>query len=320
MNKSKINSEITHGNFGLERVLKEMAGEIGVGFVGNAYFVIPSTKSYLTDFLNRYQQSYSDGSLAVYVDTGNGAAIQTAITATKGGRGDCIFVLPGTYTLATAIDMTGRSSTRLMAVNGPMYEVGSTTAVYLIQGGNYANVIMSANSELSGFAIKNKSGYSAVTIPANIFSTNIHNNYFMVVAGAAINIIDASASGANKMGRIHHNRFYTEVTGALTSMIWIAEGYASDVDHNEISISGGTVDAGIVNLSTGGLTNYNIVSEGGGVGSAVITTAITIDDAGTAIGNRCAVGTGQAFSGGTAEHSFVDNRDGASGGATPVQD
>ena len=143
----------------------------------------------------------------------------------------------------------------------------------------------------------------------------------MMVQGNAINIIDATASGANKMGRIHHNRFYSEVSGILTSCIYIGEGYASDVDHNEISISGsGTVTTGIVNLTTGGLTNYNIVSEGGGIGSAVITTAITIDDAGTAIGNRCAVGTGQAFSGGTAEHSFVDNRDGASGGATPVQD
>lgn len=297
----------------------DILGGSGLG-MGNVYWVIPTSKAYYSSFIEDHQTQYSDGSWAVYGDTGDGAQIQAAINACKGSRNDYILVMPGTYTLTAAITLAGKSGVHLIGVNGAGYDVGATSSVYLIQSGNFQNVIMSANSELTGFAIKNKAGYSAVTVPASIFSTNIHNNYFMMVQGAAINIIDCSAAASNKMGRISNNRFYSEVSGALTSVIWVTEGYAVDVCNNEITISGaGTVDAGIVNLSTGGLTNYNIVSEGGGIGSAVITVAITIDDAGTAIGNRCAVGTGKGLGGGTAEESFIDNRDASSGGATPIQ-
>ena len=313
-------SDASAGNYPLEKALVELSMADSMGMVGNVYYVIPSSKAYYQSFLKDKYQVYSDGSASVIADSGNGAGIQTAITNCKGGRGDYIFVLPGTYTQTTALDFSGRSSVHLIAVNGPMYNVGSTSACYLIQSGAYANVIMSANSELAGFAIKNKAGYSAVTIPTNIFSTNIHNNYFMMVQGNDINIIDASASEANKMGRIHHNRFYSEVTGVLKSVIWCSGGYAKDVDHNEISSSGGTITYGIMNDSTGGFTCYNSVSECGGLNASVISTAIEVrDTAGGVVGNRCAVGTGQGVSGGTVGHTFVDNRDGQAGGETCIE-
>ena len=317
---NKLNG-VTHGNLELERALTGLQNQIGsIANIGNIYYVILASKAYYPSFLSKYGQTYEDGSFSVYPDSGNGAAINTAIQASKGGRGDIVYVMPGTYNLTAAVTMSGRSSTRLIGVNGPMYEVGGTSACYLFQGGNYENVIMSANSELSGFAIKNKSGYSAVTIPANIFSTNIHNNYFMMVQGADINIIDASAVEANKMGRIHHNRFYSEVTGALKSVIWCSAGYAKDVDHNEISSSGGTITYGIQNDSTGGFTCYNSISECGALNASVITTGIEVTArSGGCIGNRLAINSGAGVSGGTVGQTFVDNRDAESGGNAAIE-
>ena len=293
----------------------------GFDSVGNVYWVIPYNKAYLSDFIKSHQFRYSDGSLSVQVDNLDGKGIQAAINGCKGSRNDKINVLPGTYTLTTAISFVGKSGVRFHGVNGATVPGGgATSSVYLIQSGAYTVITPSANTEITGFAIKNASGYSAITVPTYIFSVNIHHNWFMMVQGGAYNIIDATASVANKLGRICYNRFYSEVSGNLTAVINCCQGYAQDVIGNEISIANaGTVDYGILNDSTGGITRDNVVSESGGVNSAVISNAVCVNAAGCAINNRCAVASGRGLSGGTAGVSFVDNRDGASGGATPIQ-
>ncbi len=286
--------------------------------VGNVYFVGRSTATAQFDaWARRWAKTrYADGSWAFHSDPGTGAGIQEAITGSTGSFNNYIWVAPGTYTLAAALTSIGKSGIHLFAVNSGNMDVGATTSVYLIQGGNYACLITAANMEIAGFAIKNLAGYAAITIPASIFSNDIHHNYFMMVCGSACSIIDASASVANKMGRVHHNRFYTEVSGNITGAITLAAGYAQDACYNVITLGGvGTMDYGIYNPSTGGDTSYNIVSEGPGT----ITSGIIIGVNGSAVGNNCAVVSGRGLAGGTAERSFVNNRDGASGGATPVQ-
>ena len=291
----------------------------GNGPIGKTFHIAKAGSNSYAHISALYPPVDSDGVVRVYAcdGTADDVEIQAAITACKGSANAYIFIYPGTYNLTAAITLAGKSGVHLIGVNGGGYDVGCTSSVYLIQGGNYANVIMSANSELTGFAIKNKAGYSAVTVPANIFSTNIHNNYFMMVLGSAVNIVDCSASEANKMGRVHHNRFYTEVSGNGTSAIYLAAGYAKDACHNIITTSGsGTLDYGIFNDSTGGDTSYNTIGEG----AMTITSAIGVNAlAGSTVGNNCAVATGHGLGGGTAERTFVDNRDGASGGATPIQ-
>lgn len=302
------------------KITVESGGLIsGIGMaVGNAYYVIPTNKAYYTDFMTN-QRVYSDGSSMIYPDPLDCTGILAAIVACKGSRNDYIFVMPGAYTQAVAISLVGKSGVHLIAVNGQGRDVGATDSVsvtYLNHTGAYENFILSANSELAGFLISNATGYSAITVPASILATNIHHNHFAMVQGAAINIIDCTASVSNKRGRIHHNRFYTEVAGNLTAAINCAGGYAQDVCDNEISFANtGTIDYGIFNDSTGGITARNIVSEG----NATVTNAIAINANGCAIDNRCAVVAGRGLAGGTASRSFVNNRDGAGGGATPIE-
>jgi hypothetical protein len=288
--------------------------------IGNVYWVIPTNKAYYQDFVLSHQVRYSDGSLSVYPDPLDGSGILAAIKACKGSRNDFIYVLPGTYTMSLPISFAGKSGVRFQGVNGPMSCGGATTSVYLLQTGAYANIISSANTEITGFAIKNAVGYSAITIPASIFSNNIHHNWFMMVEGGSYNIIDATASGANKMGRIAFNRFYSEVSGNLNAAIACCAGYAQDVIGNHISFANaGTRNYGIFNDSTGGITADNYISESGEINTCVVSQAIHVNVAGCAINNRCAVKTGQGVDGGTAGESFVDNRDALAGGAVVIE-
>ena len=100
---------VTHGNQELERYLSGLESEIGVGFGGNVYYVIQSSKAFYQDFVDKHQKQYSDGSFAVYSDSGNGLGIQAAINACKGGRGDYIIVGTGSYQLTVALTFAGKS-------------------------------------------------------------------------------------------------------------------------------------------------------------------------------------------------------------------
>lgn len=319
MNKSKITQEVVHGNLGLEKVLKDMAGEIGNGLCGNVYYVIPSTKAFYTDFINKYQQRYSDGSYAVYTDTGSGAAIQSAIDAAKGGRNDYIYVLPGSYQLTAALTMVGKSSLHLVGVNSGGVEVGTVGASLLQQTGNYACLIMEAYGEVTGFQFINKAGYSAITMADGKWRANVHNNYFHMVQGTACSIIAGAGTGFTH-GFICNNRFQTWVGGAITSAILLGTGNSVTIAKNSIVNYSGTMD---VAISLGGgvqnLAIENIISDCGGAGT--ITNGI---DAGTptgnvVIGNRIALPTGTGVSGGTADRTFVDNRDAENGGAVVIE-
>jgi len=325
MDRSKVNSEITHGNFGLEILLKEMIGDLNGGSGGNVYYVVQKSKAFYGSFLEKYQQTYEDGSLAVYGDDGDGLGIQEAIDACKGGRSDYILVGTGNYNLAAALTLVGKSSVHLLGVNGLTQDVGSLGAAALTQTGNFENIILEAYGEVAGFQIINKAGYSAVTCAAGKWRPTVHHNYFHMVGGADINLIDWSAANAGVSGRIYKNKFTTWVGGVLNSAINVGAGTGIDVIGNQIMASSTAMvlDYGILNNSIGGLTADNIVSECGGDGVATnggtITVAVQIATSGTAVNNRCAVGTGQGLAGGTASHTFVDNRDGQAGGETTIE-
>lgn len=305
-----------------ERV-RSLLYQMGAVDVGNIYWVIQSSKAFYRSFVESHLFVYPDGSKSVYTDSGNGAGIQAAISACKGGRNDFIIVGTGNYNLTAAITLAGKSSVHLVALNAGGYDVGALGAAALTQTGNYPAVQMEAYGELTGFQIINKNGYNGVYVPAASWRCNIHHNYFHMVGGSDIDIINCAEGNANSYGRIHHNKFTTWVAGVLNSAINKGLGGPVDVCNNEISCHNGMVmDYGIINESSGGMTNDNDVSESGGdgaVGGGTITVAVQVLAGACAIGNRCAVGTGQGLAGGTASHSFVDNRDGQAGGATPIE-
>lgn len=310
---------ITAGNLELERYLSGIESQLGVGFGGNVYYVIQSSKAFYQDFVNKHQQKYSDGSFAVYSDPGDGTGIQAAINACKGGRGDYIIVGTGSYQLTTALTLSGKSSIHLIGVNGLTSEIGTVGAALLQQTGNYQNLILESYCEVAGFQFINKAGYAAITMADAKWRPSVHNNYFHMVQGTACSIIAGAGTGFTH-GFIVNNRFQTWVGGAITSAIALATGNSVTIEGNSIVNYSGTMDKGI-DLG-GGVQNLavdNLISDCGGAGT--ITVGI---DAGTPtgnvlVGNRIALPTGSGISGGTADRSFVDNRDAENGGATPIE-
>ena len=243
--------------------------------------------------------------------TADQVQINEAIVASKGGTNSYIYVFPGAYSLTEPITMRSRSSMHLLAANGKGFDTGAPGAALLQQTGNYEVVIMEAYGELAGFQIINLDGYSAVTIAANIWRPQIHNNCFHMVAGSAINIIDATGTAAASYGSISHNRFATWVGGNLTSAINVGTGTGVDIIGNTITQYNGTMDTGIAQAGAQCVVKDNTVSNCGGGG--VVTVAVQLYAYSTAVGNRLSVDAGKALAGGTAANSFVDNMDGATG-------
>jgi len=283
---------------------------------GNVYQVILTSKAFYSDFYANKQFQYSDGSWAVYPDSGNGLGIQAAINACKGGRNDYILVGTGSYTLTVALTLAGKSSVHLIAVNGGGLAVGTMGAAALTQTGNYQNVIMSPYSEVTGFQMINKVGYSAVTVADGIWRPNIHHNYFHMVGGSDINIISAAGSGLSH-SRVCNNRFSTWVGGVLNSAIYNAGGNACDISNNIITVNGATVvmDVGIYNGGDQTTTDNNVLQE---ANSAVITLGIVIAPTASAAGNRFMIAAGRCLFGGSANLSYSDNRNGVAGGETCI--
>jgi len=299
-------------------------GSLGIG---NVYFISrTASAAQAALFSKRYVNTkFDDGTKMLWPDAGDGAQMQAAITASQGGFNNYFIVAPGNYNLTAAITLAGKSNSHLIACNQGDYGVGALGSSALTQTGSVVGVIMEAYGELTGFQIINKNGYAAVSVPNNIWRPTVHHNYFHMVGGSDINLIDASGAAACVSGSIHHNKFSTWVGGVLNSAIYVGTGTAVSVSYNEIVAltTAMVLDYGIFNNSVGGMTNDNYVSEGGGNGLATyggtITVAIQTHASGTAINNRTAVGTGQGLAGGTASHSMVDNRDGQAGGAAAIE-
>jgi hypothetical protein len=264
------------------------------------------------------QNRYPDGSFSIHPDDGDGLGIQAAIDACKGGRNDYVIVGTGAYSLTVPLTMAGKSSVHLVGTNGSGYDVGTVGAAALIQTGAYENVIMESYGELTGFQIINKVDYSAVTIATGKWRMNIHHNYFHMVQGTASTI--ATVLSGLSYGRLSNNRFETWVAGNHRAVIEIAGATACDVCNNIITMNSGTITAAI-NMGNSAQSTLmdNIVSDCNGGATLSIGFDLTAVTGLTAIGNRIACVAGNAFTGGTAERTFIDNRDTASGGATPIQ-
>ena len=281
--------------------------------IGNLYFIARTTStSQFTRFSERYQDAKNqDGTPILYSDAANGVQLQTAITNSLGGMNNYFICAPGAFTLTTALTLAGKSNSHLIAMNMGDYGPSGSGSSLIQQSGNYVGLIMEAYCEVSGFQFINKDGYAAIQVPANIWRPTIHHNCFHMVAGSAINVIDASGAAACSYGNISYNRFATWVGGNLTSAINVGTGTGVDIIGNVITQYDGTMDYGITQAGAQCIVKDNVVSNCGGGG--VVTVAVNIHQYSSAIGNRLSVDAGKALAGGTAANSFVDNMDGATG-------
>lgn len=294
--------------------------------VGNVYFISrTASAAQAALFSKRYNATrFDDGTKMLWPDAGDGVQMQAAITASQGGFNNYFVVAPGNYNLTTALTLAGKSNSHLIACNQADYGIGAVGSSALTQTGSVVGVIMEAYCELSGFQIINKNGYAAVSVPTNIWRPTVHHNYFHMVGGTDINIIDATAAAACAHGSIHHNKMTTWFSGVLNAAINV-KGDFSTISHNEIInyTSASVMDYGIYSDGFGAMVNDNMISEAGGDGVATyggtVTVGIRIHASGTAINNRCAVGTGQGLEGGTGSHTFSGNQDAHAGGETAIE-
>jgi hypothetical protein len=142
MNTSKINSEITHGNFGLERVLKEMVGELNFGFgSGNTYYAIQATDSIYGEFYKKYFEKFDDGSVSIY------NTIQGALDATVANRGDTVVIMGG-WTITDTLSVDRKYGLRITGEN-PFGEFTGGPAEITYNGVGVAFTLSSPKTILS---------------------------------------------------------------------------------------------------------------------------------------------------------------------------
>jgi hypothetical protein len=82
----KINSEVTKGNFELEKVLRAMAAQMGFGMVGNVYLVMTAATEPNYNVWVKQNKKYDDGSEMIQ------ASVELANAATLTNRNDVIFL------------------------------------------------------------------------------------------------------------------------------------------------------------------------------------------------------------------------------------
>lgn len=88
MKKTDINQETTRGNIGLERVLKNLVGELSGKYPGNIYYACQSDRTFYADFYSAYYKKYEDDSVSIH------NTIQAAVDASSAYRGDLVIVMP----------------------------------------------------------------------------------------------------------------------------------------------------------------------------------------------------------------------------------
>ena len=292
-------------------------GKFGALGVGRVFYVVKSTETFYPEMVEKHP-AYGDGVAAVY------STIQAALDVTVGNRNDYVMVSPSQddYDLTAELTMT-KKAVHLICPAGLGNERGATNAARIHQNTDGQDVIVLTNSaiEVAGLYFKNYTLHAAIsaTSSGGVYGVNIHNNTFTMTsnAGAAEPMIMFTGD-AGAWGSIESNWMITAVSNATyTSIIAVSSSAtAARVKNNEITIGDGcTASIGIQNSAVKGVTSGNIITECGGDASdsGTVTVAISIHASGTAIGNRLAVGAGQALAGGTAAHSFVDNMDGATG-------
>lgn len=289
--------------------------------VGNVYWVIKATETFYPQFLTDKQFKYSDGSSSVHT------SLSSALSATVECRNDYVIVLPSNSDVdITAALALNKKSVHLLCPAGLGYDVGATNACRVHQ--NTASTaliaISDASVEVAGFYFKPYADASHITVAATSYGLNIHHNFFTLSwsSSPAAAILCAGDGGA--WGIVSYRNIFQSMSGdnvTCASLITVGtSATGARCNYNTIIIGDGNIlTIGIDNSAVKGETNFNTFSESGGasVGSGgTITNAFNIHATGCAIGNRAAVGTAQLCSGGTADHTFVDNIAGTSTSGT----
>ncbi len=248
------------------------------------------------------------------------SSIAPAILKTVSYRNDYIVVTDGPYGISSALDLSGKTSVHLIGANGFGMGVGSVGGAYIVQTGAYPTITLGDFCEVAGLQVWNASGQTAI-YSSTKQGLHIHHNFIRMTAASGITSGISLAGGyGSNYNRVELNKLIHYAGSAARSAIEAGLGTGQDICGNEIIVYGSCVyDYGIINMSAGGQTNDNKISDCGGNGTVTEGILSKTTSGSTVIGNRLGLPTTTGLSGGSANRSFVDNRDAYAGGATPVE-
>jgi hypothetical protein len=274
MDVSKVNSEVTHGNLGLEKVLKTMITEMKGKYPGNVYVVCQSDRSIYAKLYSDLYEKYSDNSVSIH------NTIQAAVDATQAYRGDVVLVMPDKW--QEQIYIADKPGIKIKAVV-PGWQTqmrpgdGATKYPYTPAGtptgseGSAAFYVLSQSVEISGFNFDGGGGYNGIYVGdadvvaglvalgygnENAASVWIHDNLFSG-QGEGLYGVNLEGCGANAI--VEHNIFEKWTKDAVRVGSYSSRSNQGvTVRDNEflagnsgygvtvINIAGGNVNTGII--------------------------------------------------------------------------
>lgn len=319
MNPNKITSETTHGNLGLEKVLRDLALGQGIELLtGNVYICVKTTDPNYGDYLKRYQTTYENGQ----------ERVQTSLTTALSilGAYDTIILTPGNWSgnYETPLNATAPFC-NLIGVD----PTGSGKGPWLAPSSTASPIIdvRARGWRISGLEFEGMTGAAAIRVTkiagltqrCDFFKIDhclfsggktgiefngggtyweISDNHFslLTTAGGAAIYVGSSSYQIPALGYIFNNRFDNNVNHIYGGA---SRGFSDTViEKNKLMLDGVAQDAAIL-----------LDIRGGGGGNMVvdnwfdITQAQWTDDDSTAFvrSNATDSGSGNHFSDGEQE-------------------
>lgn len=277
---------------------------------GKTFFCLPASSGNISDFQEMFPVD-EDGIARVY--SGN-SSIATALLQCVAGRGDVIYVTPGTYTISTAI-AASVNDVRFLALGTPgsVILTASASDIFDLTGDGI---------EIAGFRMNIASTKIAIDM-VGADACKIHDNVFLSAVGGAASHFIIMQTTACLYNHIHDNRFISNLVvsgGAITQTSQITGlGIGNIIEHNEFvagrvsTANAGAVTDGVVFLAaadTGNFVRWNSFTEFNGATftAGVRTGASTVSGACMIVDNNFLLATaGNAIVNTAGDAGFANN-------------
>lgn len=285
MDKAKINNETTHGNLGLEKVLKDMAEELRPSTFGKTRYVIPSGDAspfqqgpdhHYVDFAKANQEIYSDGTYKVYT------TLSAAVSAAD--EYDTIIVAPGLQTITSTIEIT-KNGLRILGVQPTIYSQASTIKcatgteeIFLIKANRVEIAYLSLSERVASkaIAIGDTAGQAYYQIYIHDCNFDAYSTALYGIAPG--NMTDANNSHVDPVNLVVENCIFN---GFQTAAI-VANGTRDAYVKNTIFVPNSGV--GIIADKHTDSRFYGIIRDNLIVGTGTTDTGIQVTDVGSAAG------------------------------------
>jgi len=232
---------------------------LAINKAGGRTFVVAAATNAAYDKLSQIFVPDPDGLTRLYT------TIAGAIAATVSGRGDFIFVAPGSYTISTVLTLAN-NGVHLIGLGNPGEVVLNGTAADIL-------TITGDAAEVAGFTFVIATTKKAITMTGADYC-RIHDNIFLSAVGGTASHFIHMVTTACLYNDIRDNKFIsnlvvTAATVTQTSQI-TGLGIGNSIEHNLFvagrvsTTNAGAVTAGIVfaaEADAGNLVRWNTFTE-----------------------------------------------------------